>query len=181
MSKSKYSLTFKEEVINYYHSGKDGYTNTARHFGLDRNQVRTWVTIHKHGGLQALQPKERSKRYSANFKHCVVSAMQKDNLSSMQAAIKFKIMDPPLVRAWLRFYKRNGVIALHPNNHDPYPKMKKVNKNTTQAKKSDKEKTQKELLDELLYLRAENAYLKKLQALIQEKQTQGKGPKSSLD
>ena len=32
----------------------------------------------------------------------------------------------------------------------------------------DEERSQKELLEELAYLRAENAYLKKLDALIQE-------------
>ena len=37
------------------------------------------------------------------------------------------------------------------------------------AKKNDSEKTKKELLEELEYVRAENEYLKKLSALVQER------------
>ncbi|SFH99910.1 transposase [Modicisalibacter xianhensis] len=39
------------------------------------------------------------------------------------------------------------------------------------------ERSRKELLEELAYLRAENAYLKKLDALIQEKRTAARGKK----
>lgn len=45
--------------------------------------------------------------------------------------------------------------------------------------KPDELKTQQELLEELLYLRAEVAYLKKLDALIQERQIQDKKLESS--
>ena len=38
--------------------------------------------------------------------------------------------------------------------------------------KADKDKTQEELLEELAYLRTENAYLKKRKALIQKQKEQ---------
>ncbi len=40
--------------------------------------------------------------------------------------------------------------------------------------KPDTQKSQEELMRELVYLRAENAYLKKLDALIREKQARQK-------
>ena len=40
------------------------------------------------------------------------------------------------------------------------------------AKKEDSDKTREELLEELEYLRAENEYLKKLDALVQERKAQ---------
>ncbi|WP_162619477.1 hypothetical protein [Salinicola peritrichatus] len=47
---------------------------------------------------------------------------------------------------------------------------------------ADEERSHEELLEELAYLRAENAYLKKLDALIQEEQAaRGKKRKSSKD
>ena len=39
-------------------------------------------------------------------------------------------------------------------------------------KKDDSEKSREELLEELEYLRAENEYLKKLDALVQERKAQ---------
>lgn len=47
----------------------------------------------------------------------------------------------------------------------------------------DDERSQEELLQELAYLRAENAYLKKLDALIREQEaaTRGKKPRPSKD
>nr|WP_245696429.1 hypothetical protein [Halomonas taeanensis] len=47
----------------------------------------------------------------------------------------------------------------------------------------DDERSHKELLEELAYLRAENAYLKKLDALIREQEaaTRGKKPRPSKD
>ena len=46
-----------------------------------------------------------------------------------------------------------------------------MKKKPDSVKKEDSEKTAKELLEELEYLRAENEYLKKLNALVQERET----------
>ncbi|MDN3702746.1 hypothetical protein QWY96_20855 [Vibrio artabrorum] len=48
--------------------------------------------------------------------------------------------------------------------------MKMPTKHLPKTPASDETRTQQELLDELAYLRAENAYLKKLRALIEAKQ-----------
>ena len=58
-----------------------------------------------------------------------------------------------------------------------------LKKSTDPALKPDEELTRGELLKELAYLRAETAYLKKLDALIQEEQaaTRAKKRKPSKD
>ena len=43
------------------------------------------------------------------------------------------------------------------------------NKKADSVKKKDSDKTREELLEELQYVRAENEYLKKLSALVQER------------
>lgn len=60
--------------------------------------------------------------------------------------------------------------ALSNDQRGRYPRMLKPKKPTPSVV-PDKQKTPEELLDEIEYLRAEVAYLKKLQALIQERKS----------
>jgi len=57
------------------------------------------------------------------------------------------------------------------------PKPKSVK---TKSTKTDQDKTSKELLEELTYLRAENAFLKKLKALRLEQEAQEQAAQQSL-
>ena len=39
---SKYSVSFKLEVVQHYLSGPEGYKATAKRFGIDHSAVRKW-------------------------------------------------------------------------------------------------------------------------------------------
>ncbi len=39
---SKYSLSFKLEVVQHYLSGPEGQKATAKRFGIDHSAVRKW-------------------------------------------------------------------------------------------------------------------------------------------
>lgn len=173
---AKYSQEFKLEVVNYYLSGQGGLKRTGQHFGIYYTMVRKWVGIFKHHGAQALRPKEKHNRYSAAFKYQVIEAIHQKGLSLKQATLEFSVMEPATVLGWLRLYTQGGVSALQPKVRGRLSKMKKPPRFN---KKPDTQKTPEELLEELEYLRAENAYLKKLEALILEQQIQDKKPKSS--
>lgn len=47
---SKYSLSFKLEVVQHYLSGQEGQEATAKRFGIDHSAVRKWTAAWKlHG------------------------------------------------------------------------------------------------------------------------------------
>ncbi|WP_235199666.1 helix-turn-helix domain-containing protein [Photobacterium galatheae] len=77
---------------------------------------------------------------------------------------------PGILSVWLKRYKEQGIKGLKPHAIGR-PPMKQQPQRTT---KSDDEMTLEELKEELAYLRAENAVLKKLEELEQEKRRQTK-------
>jgi transposase len=78
------------------------------------------------------------------------------------------LSSPGTLSVWLRRYNAEGIKGLK-NQRKGRPPMKSTS-NTTP--KSDDEMSLKELKEELAYLRAENAVLKKLEELEQKKRRQ---------
>ena len=71
------------------------------------------------------------------------------------------------VASWAKHYEEDGYNGLI-DKKKGRPSMRKKKS----IKKDDSEKSREELLEELEYLRAENEYLKKLDALVQERKAQ---------
>jgi transposase len=110
--------------------------------------------------------------------------MLKNNLSLIQTAVFFAIPQDSAVGRWLRIYQRYGREGLL--------KEARGRKKSLMAKKTHKKKKSTiadqsaekvaAMQKELEYLRAENAFLKKLDALIQQEESakaQAKRPKPS--
>ncbi|MDH0033127.1 helix-turn-helix domain-containing protein, partial [Acinetobacter sp. GD03873] len=100
------------------------------------------------------------------IKLAVIESVQTDGLSAREAMIKFDLKSPSQVFNWLRQYREHGIDGLKPKPKGRTKLMPKPIK----LSKADQDKTQKELLEELAYLRAENAFLKKLKALRLEQE-----------
>jgi transposase len=96
--------------------------------------------------------------------------MWDNELSYGQAAALFNIRSPGSLSVWEREYRRAGLDALvgRPRGR---PKSMPVPLPPEQKPDDDK-RPREELLAELDYLRMENAYLKKLRALVQARQNQ---------
>lgn len=161
----KYDLAFKQAVIAYYHEGHSS-TAVAKHFSVDDKDVMKWVKQYEHGGVDAITPRQQKTVYSAEFKHHVLMTMNEDGLSLLDTALRFGISSPSLISVWNKAYETDGMLGLlpKPKGRKPMSKPKKVNPYI--ADKPDDEKTLEELKRELEYLRAENDYLKKLDALL---------------
>jgi len=126
----------------------------------DHKEVRRWVALYEHHGKSGLCREQRN--YSGNFKLSVVLYMRENELSLFETAVRFRIPSERTVRNWNNLYDKFGSSGFLSNEH---VKMKKAVKSTV----IKSEKTKEELLAELEYLRAENAYLKKLRALVEER------------
>ena len=99
-----------------------------------------------------------NKRYTPEFKKMVVETMQEEKISYREAAKQFEINDHKLVAAWERIYMTEGPEGL------AIERRGRGGKGRKQLPKEAEEN----LLAEVQRLRAENEYLKNLQALVLE-------------
>nr|WP_227661668.1 IS3 family transposase [Klebsiella pneumoniae] len=165
MAKPKYSPETKLAVVNHYLSGKDGEQSTADLFGIERTSVRRWVRAWQFHGAEGLTAK--NNHYSDEFKLVVVRAVISDRLTMREAAARFNLSAEILVRRWLDVYNDAGAEGLL-NMQCGRPGQMTKPKNIPPLTDKELEKlSPEELRAELRYLRAENAYLKKLKALVQ--------------
>jgi transposase len=161
---SKYSAGFKRSVVKEYLSGKHGSSQeVARRHGIDHGTVRKWAAGYQVHGEAAFEKKH--SHYDARFKLKVLRFMLARDLSCRATAAVFDIRNPPCIAVWKRQYDCGGLQAL-----EPRPRGRPVKQSTpptsSEPTKPDGTRTREELLEELNYLRMENAYLKKLDALI---------------
>ena len=111
-------------------------------------------------------PKRKaSKRYTPEFKIKVVETIQKEKLSYHEAARQFEISDHKLVVAWERIYLEEGTDGLQ---------IERRGRKSTGRPPKLKKEVEEDLIAEVQRLRAENDYLKKLNALVAERVRQEK-------
>ena len=102
-----------------------------------------------------------NKRYTPEFKIKVVETMHREKLSYRETARQFDISNSR-VTAWERIYLEEGAEGLYAE--------RRGRKSTGRPPKIKKE----DLIAEVQRLRAVNAYLKKLNALVAERVQQEK-------
>lgn len=167
---SKYSVSFKQCVVEFYGGGKRSYREVGLHFGLDHSMVRKWVASHAAHGLGGLSKK--LSHYDAQFRLSVLERMWKDGLSHRQVAALFNIRSAACLSVWEDRYERGGIEALAPRRKGRQRSMPEPPAAPgSDRPQNDEAKSREELLAELAYLRMENDYLKKLEALTQARQT----------
>ena len=103
--------------------------------------------------------KKKQKTYSGEFKIEVVETMRKENLSYKETVRHFGLRSDKQVRMWERIYLEEGPEGLSVE--------RRGRSSTGRSKKLPKE-VEEDLLAEVQRLRAENDYLKNLQALVLE-------------
>lgn len=165
MGKQKYTAEFKRQVVLHYLNGHEGAKKTAARFGVDHGAVRRWTEHWKASGEDGFTI--ANKAHSAEFKEEVLLWMKENNESSRKAAAKFKIAAACTVSRWERLYREGGIMALRDKRRERTVASGKTSPSKELTAPHPKFHSVEE---ELEYLRAENAYLKKLHALVREKQ-----------
>ena len=102
-----------------------------------------------------------NKRSTGEFKQMVVETMMREKLSYCEAARQFEVSSDTRVASWERIYLMDGPEGLYIEHRGRGSKGR--------PKQFPKE-VEEDLLQEVQRLRAENAYLKKLQALVLERE-----------
>lgn len=139
--------------------------------------LRRWVRSYQVHGAAGLRHSPR--HYDSRFKLAVLRRMWREGLSFGQTALLFDIRNASHLKRWEEQYHAGGSRGLVPR-----PGGRPAAMTVTKPPKPkpsgapDEERSREELLKELEYLRAENAYLKKLDALIQAKKAAARKPRS---
>ena len=168
MGKSKYDLDFKLKLVKEVLVKKKGVRILALEAGIGSELLRRWVRFYELYGDSGLV-RESNRRYDLDFKLNVLQAIDKEGLSLKEAARRFNIAAESSILNWQRLYRENGILGLKNKARGRPPHMDKPQKKKREKKPLTREE---ELLEELKYLRAENAYLKKLEALVRARKGQ---------
>ena len=102
-----------------------------------------------------------NKRYTPEFKQLVVETMRKEHISVREVMRRFEINNHGIIERWERIYLEEGPEGLAIE--------RRGRKNSSQSAKSSKT-VEEDLIAENQRLRAENEYLKNLQALVLEEE-----------
>ena len=100
-----------------------------------------------------------NKRYTPEFKKLVVETMQEEKLSYSETCRRFEVNSRDQIKAWERIYLTEGP--------EGFAIERRGRGSTGRPMKLPKE-VEEDLLAEVQRLRAENEYLKNLQALVLE-------------
>lgn len=171
--KSKFSIQFKEDLVKEYLQGSYGLKEFAAKHGIS-NQYLSRLIL-RYGALGGLHTQSKNNVYDASFKLACVFSVLKDNLSLSEVASKFGVPSDSTILNWIRRYEQFGEAGLAPK-----PRGRPTTMSVPKKKKKERSSDPKiaAMEDELEYLRAENAYLKKLSALIQEEELKKSKSKS---
>ena len=161
----KYKTEFKLEVVQSFLAGEGGAKLLARRWSVPEEEIRTWVSHFRLHGIDGLRAKRSA--YSAQFKLQVLSHQDREQLSSRQVAAIYDIRNPNQVVVWRRNLDQGRLQAFE-SEKEERPKMKPERRCAAPSNIVATDAAQT-LRDENERLRAEVAYLKKLQALIRSK------------
>jgi transposase len=165
---AKYDEEFKRAVVEEYLSGSLGYQSLASRCGVNHATIKGWVDAYRQHGDSVLRKKY--SHYSAGFKLSVLKRMWQQELSYRQVVALFDLRGGGgVVSAWERQYHKGGLDALEPKPRGR-PKMMKTPVTPVPVSVQPQDtRTLEDLRKENEYLRAEVAYLKKLDALVRAK------------
>lgn len=166
---AKYSKEQRIEAIRQLMDGKPLET-TARDLGISGRQLRNWRCRYETGGYEQLL--NTRQHYTAEFKLKAIAYRRKNGLSYIQAAADMRIPNDGTLYAWERIYEEQGAGGLQDTKKGRRPTMSKKEKQPQQPLTREQE-----LEAENAQLKMENAYLKKLKALVEEREKSAKKTK----
>ena len=173
---AKYSCEFKLKVVQAYLNGEGSYVYLAKQYNIPgEEQVRKWVKAYKEFGNDGLMRSRKNNDYSFQFKLSVVELYLSSEVSYQELALSQGISNPSLITRWVNDFRIAGPDALRPKKKGrkktlDIKEFKKPSKPIEEKPVDTSAEHVKELEDENLRLRIENAYLKELRRLRLEEE-----------
>ena len=173
---AKYSFEFKKTVVMAYLDGQGGYDFLAKQYGIPAwTNIKKWVLVYQKYGDEALFRSRQHQKYTFEYKLHVVELYLSSEVSYQELAIQEGISNPAQICKWVNDFQLVGPDALRPRKKG---RKKSLNSSDNRKRTSTietvpvdtSEEHVKQLEDELLKLRIENAYLKELRRLRLEEE-----------
>lgn len=158
----RYSEEIRIQVAKEVLEGGLSENEAARKYGMSHVTVNEWVATYSKHGATGLLSKRTHRTFTGEQKQYIVEDMRENRLSHRAAAKKHDVPDRS-IRKWERRYLNEGPEALYAERRGR-PSVKAQTEDIVASTSS-----MDELIKENLRLRTELAYLKKLKALVQEK------------
>ena len=182
---AKHSYEFKKQLVSEYLDNQGSYAFISQKHGMSSScQLKTWVAAYKKLGDNGLKRSRSRKEYSFEEKLSVVESYLTSELSYQELALQMGINNPSMLARWVNDFKIAGPDALRPHR-----KGRKKTLSTSQSRETEAQvqytevdtraEHVKELEDELLKLRIENAVLKELRRLRLEDEAKRRGLRTS--
>ena len=173
---SKYKYEFKKKVVMSYLNGEGSYAYLAKLYDIpSTTSIDVWVQNYKELGDEGLMRSRKQEKYSFAKKIAVVELYLSSEISYQDLALQEGITNPSMIVNWVNRFRAAGPDALRPRKKGRKKTLNKpkIDSKTYEAEESfvdTSTKHVKELEDELLKLRIENAFLKELRRLRLEEE-----------
>ena len=182
---AKHNYEFKKKVVEDYLNGRGGYKYLATKYGLTDNKlVRQWVANYKAFGDKGLMRSRQQEKYTFEKKLSVVEFYLSNEISYQELAIQEGITNPSMIAVWVSRFRVAGPEALRSHKKGrkrtlDKPKISQNPQDVEERVVDTSAEHVKELEDELLKLRIENAFLKELRRLRLEDEEKMRERRSS--
>lgn len=159
---AKYSTDEKLEAVLEYLEGKKSLNTIAEERRMSLSPLKRWVMRYREHGIEGLV--STYTNHGIQFKMDVLNYMNEFGASMYETAAHFNLASDATVLSWKRQFDAGGINALQSKKKGRLS-MKEETKKSTPV-----EGSLEALQAEVERLRMENAYLKKLNALVQSKE-----------
>lgn len=169
---AKYSFEFKIMVVKEYLSGQGGYEYLGKKYSMRHKIIQNWVANYKRFGEEGLMRSRQQQVYTFEFKLHVVELYLTSELSYQELALQVGMTDPATIVRWVNEYRAAGPEVLKPKKKGRKRTMdkEKIIREIEEGDSEEQKELLKQLQEENLRLRIENAFLKEARRLRLEEE-----------
>lgn len=161
---TKFTEKDKLKAVRYYFKHGISQSELARKFGVVTARLQYWIRLYEYHGEEAF--KRRYTNFSVQDKLNIIQYMNDHGTSIFDTAARFCLPSDSTLWRWDYLWRNQGIHALESKKKGRLSMKNENQKKTTKPTEGSLEALQAE--NERL--RMENAYLKKLNALVQNKE-----------
>ena len=155
-----------EALLQYMRMLEEGYSVNYIHtkYGIDKSRLSKLWFLYQREGEKVLH-RQKSIKADGKLKRQIVSDIKENELTLVQASLKYGVSSTR-ISVWLKTYRNQGLDALLITRK----RGRKSNMGRPRKKKPEEMTELERLREEVEDLRTENALLKKVKALVEERE-----------